>query len=160
MNRNADLSHDRRRNLSTISVRQLPGQTNGLSQAARDDRQPTGQQPKSPEPETSPIARDRAPDPDRPHPARNALAHRRPFSGSFPTRRLVDAPARTPTSIGFPAFRPEPALNSKCSLATSGRGVISPCFSFGTTHLRTSLQNSISCTPPRQQEKHRMPEDP
>ena len=160
MNRNADLSHDRHRNLSTISVRQLPGQTNGLSQAARDDRQPTGQQPKSPEPETSPIVHDLALDPDRPHPARNALAHRRPFSGSFPTRRLVDAPSRTPTSIAFSASRPEPALNSNCSLVRSGRGGISLCSSFGTACPRPSLPNSISCTPPPQRERGRMPEDP
>ena len=37
MNRNADLSHDRRRNLSTISVRQLPGQN---SQRPRKSPEP------------------------------------------------------------------------------------------------------------------------
>ena len=146
MNRNADLGYDGRRNLSTISVRQLPGLNS--------------QRRKSPGSEAAPIAHHRALDPDRSHPARNALAHPRPFRGVFPTRGPVHAPSRTPTSIGFSASRPEPALNFNCSLATSGRGLISPYFSFGTTCPRPSLPNSISCTPPRQRERGRMPGDP
>ena len=160
MNRNTDHGYDGPRDRTNVSVRQLPGRTNGLPQAAGDDRQPTSRRRKSPRPATSPIRQDRAPDPDRSHPARNAPAHPRPYRGLFPIRGPVDGPSRTPTSIGFSAFRPEPALNSNYSLATSGRGLISPCFSFGTTHMRTSLQNSNSCTPPRQRERGRMPKDP
>ena len=159
MNRNADLSHDGRRDQTKVSVRQWHGQINGLTQAARDDRQRSGQQAKLPEPEAAPITHDRAPDPDKAGSARNALAHPRPFWGSFPIRGPVETPSRTPTSIAFSAFRPEPALNANCSLATSGRRLISPCFRFGTACLRTSLRNSISCTPPRQRERGRMPGD-
>lgn len=146
MNRNADLGYHGRRNLSTISVRQLPGLNS--------------QRRKSPRAGTSPIRQNRAPDPDRSQPARNALAHPRPFRGLFPSRGPVETPSRTPTSIGFSAYRPEPALNSKCSMVRSCRGVISPRFSFGTACLRTSLQNLNSCTPPQQQWKGQMPEEP
>ncbi len=146
MNRNADLSYDGRWDRTNISVRQL----HGLNSQRR----------KSQGPEAAPIAHGRAPDPDRSQPGRHALAHREPFSGSFPTRRLVHAPSRTPTSIAFPAVRPEPALNSNCSLVTSGRGAISPCSSFDSTPLTAQQQNSISCTPPRQRERGRMPRDP
>ena len=111
MNRNTDLGYRWRRDRTSVNGRRLPGQINGLTQAARDDRQPTGQQPKSPEPETSPIAHDCAPDPDKAGSARNALAHPRPFWGSFPILGPTFTPSRTPTSIGFSAFRPEPALN-------------------------------------------------
>ena len=99
---------------------------------------------------TPPPAQRFAPAPDQPHPARNAPAHPRRFRGRFPARRPVDPGARTPTSIGFPAFRPEPALNSRCSLAASRKGAISPWYSFDTTHPGTSPPNSISCTPPVQ----------
>ena len=61
-----------------------------------------------------------------PQPARNAPAHPRRFQGVFPEPRPFFAPSRTPTSIGISASRPEPALNFKCFLLTSGRGVISP----------------------------------
>ena len=160
MNRNAGISHDGRRDWTNVNVGQLSGQTNELPQAARDVWQRTGQRLKSPGPEAAPIAHECTPDPDRTQAARNAPAHRGPFRGLFPEPMPVDPPSRTPTSIGFSTARPEPALNFKCFLFTSGREVISPCFSFGTAHMRTSLQNSISCTPPRQREKHRMPEDP
>ena len=146
MNCNADLSHDRRRNLSTISVRQLPGLNS--------------QRRKSPGPEAAPIAHDRTPDPDRSQPARNAPAHRGAFRGVFPIRGPVDTPSRTPTSITFSAFRPEPALISNCLLVTSVRGTIFPCFSFDRTPLTAQQQNSNSCTPPPQRERGRMPEDP
>ena len=90
---------------------------------------------------------------------RFAPAHPRRFRGRFPARRPVDPGARTPTSIGFPAFRPEPALNSKCSLAASRKGAISPWSSFDTTHPGTSPPNSISCTPPVQHGRGRTPRD-
>ena len=126
MNRNAELGYDGRWDRSNVNVRQLSSQINGLPQATRGDRQPTGQQPKSLEPEAAPFTHDCAPDPDKEGSARNALAHPRSFRGVFPTRGSVDAPSRTPTSIAFPASRPEPALNSNCSLVRSCRGVISP----------------------------------
>ena len=160
MNRNADPSYDGRRDWTNVNVGQLSSQTNGLPQAAGDARQRTGQRLKSQDPEAASIAHECTPDPDQPQPGRNALAHRGPFRGVFPEPMPVDAPSRTPTSMGFSTARPEPALNFKCFLFTSGREVIFPCFSFGTTQMKTSLQNSISCTPPRQGEKHRMPGDP
>ena len=160
MDRNAEPSYDGRRNLSTISVRQLPCRTIGELWTASDTRQRIGQRRQSPGPKGAPIAHDFTPDPDRPHPARYTPAHRRPFWRLIPILVPVDGPSRTPTSIAFSAFRPEPALNSNCSLVRSVRGPISPCSSFDRTPLTAQQQNSISCTPPRQRKRSRMPEDP
>ena len=66
------------------------------------------------------------PGPEQAQPARNAPAHPRLFRGLFPTPGQVYAPSRTPTSIAFPAAKPEPALNSNCSLVTSSRGRFHP----------------------------------
>ncbi len=160
MNRNTGISHDGGRDWTNVNVGQLSSQTNELSQAAGDVRQQFGQRLESQDLEAASIAHDCGPDPDRLQPARHAPAHLGRFQGVFPEPMPVDPPSRTPTSIGFLAQRPEPDLNSKCFLFTSWRGVISPCFSFGTICLKTNCQNSISCTPPRQREKHRMPRDP
>ncbi len=119
MNRNTGISHDGRRDWTNVNVGQLSSQTKELPQAAGDARQRTGQRLKSQDSEAAPIGDDCALDPDRPQPARNAPAHRGPFQGVFPIRGPFFAPSRAPTSIGFLAQRPEPALNSKCFLFTS-----------------------------------------
>jgi hypothetical protein len=61
---------------------------------------------------------------------------------------LICAVSCPPTSRDFRPSRPEPGLNSKCSLFTSCRGVLYPCFSYEFATCTVSSPNSISCTPP------------
>ena len=46
-----------------------------------------------------------------------------------PSRRFT-AKSCPPTSIQFPPSRPEPGLSTECSLFSSNRGAIHPCFSY------------------------------
>ena len=79
---------------------------------------------------------------------RHAPPHPTQFRAVFPTGQPIWPRTRTPTSQGFQPLEPDWGLSTKCSLFTSCRGVICPCFSFATTrHVRFTLK-SISCTPP------------
>ena len=79
---------------------------------------------------------------------RHAPPHPPQITPGFPTDPQHYCRVYTPTSSEFQRREPEPGLSTKCSLFTSCRGVIYPCFSLPTTRPTTSRRKSLSCTPP------------
>ncbi len=122
MNRNTGRSYYGRRDWTNVIVQQLPGPAKMLPQTDGDARQQFGQRLKSPDPEAAPIADDCTPDPDRPQPARNALAHPWRFWGVFPGQGRFSPRHAPPRQLLFPhPDRNQPLTPSVSLLRPVGR---------------------------------------
>ncbi len=85
---------------------------------------------------------------------------KRHFRGLMSLRRRSDGAADVIPPVWRCHCGPEHRVSTKCSLLTSCRGAIHPCFSYEITTLASLLPNSNSCTPPTLHERGRQKERP